>query len=378
MAIIVNRCPPRELTSWRLLAATPALTIGDEQGAPEYQLFNARGPTRLANGSVVLLNAGTREIRFYGPDGRFLRRAGRAGGGPGEFGNPQGMARMSDDSIIVWDRSPPRATVFDSAGRFARTFQMVSSAPTYTLQLSGVLADASLLFRQDATHGPDSRLGTYRDTSRLLLFATDGRLLGPISTISGYESYVSGGKNTLTVSSRPFGKWTQVVPFGGRLLVADNQSYELRVLDLDGAVRRIIRVNRDNPPVGRRDIEQFSKRYLAATPADRRDAARRFLEEAPYPKDMPAFSRVRVDPALRIWVADYSPDDSGRFAWAVFDSLGHALGSVRTPGDFDVSEVGSDYVLGIATDEDDVQQVRMYPLSRPTESSPSCRIRPRD
>ena len=48
--------------------------------------------------------------------------------------------------------------------------------------------------------------------------------------------------------------------------------------------------------------------------------------------------------------------------WTVFDPRGRMLGTIETPGSGRVTEIGEDYLLGIWTDELDVEQVRMYRL----------------
>lgn len=50
--------------------------------------------------------------------------------------------------------------------------------------------------------------------------------------------------------------------------------------------------------------------------------------------------------------------------WHVFHPDGNLLGTVRTPAGLRVLEIGADYVLGVARDGLDVEQVLVYGLSR--------------
>ncbi len=87
---------------------------------------------------------------------------------------------------------------------------------------------------------------------------------------------------------------------------------------------------------------------------------------------LPAFSTFLVTTDGRLWVQAYlepqnlGPDNwggTGTNEWSVFDRDGRWLGTVVTPTGFRVHEVGADYVLGVWTDELDVQYVRVYELS---------------
>lgn len=117
-----------EGSAWRL-SAEPALEIGVFEGAPEYQLFRVAGALRLADGRIAVANSGTHELRFYSADGTYLSATGREGEGPGEF---KGLAQpllLAPDSLLVWDWSIARASIFDDDGTFAR-----SSGPHESLE----------------------------------------------------------------------------------------------------------------------------------------------------------------------------------------------------------------------------------------------------
>ena len=82
----------------------------------------------------------------------------------------------------------------------------------------------------------------------------------------------------------------------------------------------------------------------------------------PFPETMPAYeSTWVVDEEGNLWVPDYTlPAEPA--TWSVFDPQGRLLGTVDTPAGGEVTQIGSDFVLGTWTDEMDVEQVRMYRL----------------
>lgn len=50
----------------------------------------------------------------------------------------------------------------------------------------------------------------------------------------------------------------------------------------------------------------------------------------------------------------------GEQEWFVFDRTGVWQGVVSTPASLEITDVGEDYILGLARDELDAQQVRLY------------------
>ena len=72
---IILSLPP----AWRF-SDEPTLSIGVEDGDPNYQFFRVLSAVRLADQTVVVANTGTGHLRFYDPDGRYVARAGGRGG----------------------------------------------------------------------------------------------------------------------------------------------------------------------------------------------------------------------------------------------------------------------------------------------------------
>ena len=51
-------------------------------------------------------------------------------------------------------------------------------------------------------------------------------------------------------------------------------------------------------------------------------------------------------------------------AWSVFAEDGVFLGMVETPSGLRLLDIGSDYILGLRLDEDDVEYLEVYDLLR--------------
>jgi hypothetical protein len=106
-----------EPESWHLSDA-PVLVIGVREGEEEYQLDRASASTRLADGRIVVLDGGSRQLRFFDSTGVVLGTVGMEGEGPGEFRNPTRLRRTFGDSLQVWDARLSRLSFFDDQGSF--------------------------------------------------------------------------------------------------------------------------------------------------------------------------------------------------------------------------------------------------------------------
>jgi hypothetical protein len=69
-----------------------------------------------------------------------------------------------------------------------------------------------------------------------------------------------------------------------------------------------------------------------------------------------------------LWVQEYRmPGDNTPPRWSVFDIDGIPLGEVAYPDGFSPLDIGSDYVLGVWSDADDVEHVQLYDLIKPVQ-----------
>jgi len=84
-------------------------------------LFRVGRAIRFPDGRVAVANGASRQIRLYDNAGRHLLDIGRDGEGPGEFRRVNRLWRIGGDSIMTYDGTLSRITVFDAQGRLGRT-----------------------------------------------------------------------------------------------------------------------------------------------------------------------------------------------------------------------------------------------------------------
>lgn len=347
-------------------------------GGPEWSLamdealslpgdfYQVRGAVRLDDGRFVVGEHGSRSLRFFGADGSPEHTVGGEGEGPGEFRHLLLLARWPGDTLFAWDRDLRRATLFTADGQAARTFSLETTDRVPFAMVRGTHGDGSLLatgFTQTPDTGPES--GRRRYPSPAYRYLPDGsldRILEPAVSSESYFELLNGGFRFMEPL---FPGATRLVAGPESLVEANTDRYELRIRRPDGRLVRIVRRAGSPPPVTPELRREAAERAVerAGPNVDREDLLRTYME-MPVPERLPAFGRVHVDRRGHVWVEEYDPDPGPPTRWTVYDPEGHLAGHLEAPARLEPLEIGEDYLLGVLTDELDVEQVVLVPLQR--------------
>jgi len=344
----------------------PLVSVGGdgEAGGPMFQVTDAM---RLGDGRIVVASAGTQQIRIYHADGRLLRAVGRAGEGPGEFRAPFWLGRLRGDSIAAWDVALRRFSIFTPSGDLARAVTPSGLQGVFP-QAIGVLPDGRFILASSASSQVLPPLGqARRDTAAYVVIDSTGAVVDTLGRFPGTEMIALGTPSTgFLMRPLPFGRQTATAVQGGRLYVATGDRYEIAAYDPDGKMRAVYRADRRGVAVTREDVRDY-RRTLVTLGGDAEANARaaKLLEDAPVPATMPPLTALEVDSAGNLWVQEpQKPGDAGESVWTVLAPDGRARGTVRLPARLAVKQIGSDWVLGIVVDEDQVEHVRVHRLTR--------------
>ncbi len=347
---------------WRI-GETPAVTIGEEDSDPGEMLFDVRDATRLADGRIVVANAGTSDLRVFAADGAYLETWGGQGHGPGEFSayTPEAVSRWPGDSIAADNMFARRVEIFDPQGNHSRTMTLADGYHSFL----GVLPDGTVLAKPSAV----LRGGIFGAAEPLIrrdedfgLLRPDGALRMSLGAHPG-EEWFSSPVSPMAMP-HPFGRSTIATIWGDLAVVAPTDRYELRAYESDGTLVKIIR--RDHAPRSpmQADLDaELTGRY-ADLPEARRASLLAETAEMPLVEFFPAFEALQPDPLGYLWAREYRFPGQDRNVWTVFDADGRVQGFVETPPGLDVFEIGEDYILGATADEFDVERVRLRPLDR--------------
>lgn len=353
-------------SAWEL-ADTPAVEIGSAGGPATQQLHRVRDAARLPDGRIVVLNAGSHELRIYGAGGSHLRSVGSEGEGPGEF---RSLARLavSGDTIHAFDPSARRVSVFLADGTLVRTFTLERPRERAFPSYVGRLPDGSIAARatdfSDGLEGGETQV--VRRPALFFVHGPDGAPRDSLASFPGQRRLVRRSGNAIQIRTLPFEPRPVAAAGGGRVYLGDGRTHRIDVRSGDGRLLRSLRVDREPAPVTEELREAYVQRQLQeAEDAEERRSLRRTYADMPFGERVPAYTDLLVDEVGNLWVEEpMLPGDSAR-TWTVFDSTGALLGPVAMPPRFSLMAAGEDWVLGRRENELGVERVELLPLVKP-------------
>jgi len=342
---------------------SPTVTIGLADGDPAYQFFRIGGLTRLDSGQIVVANGGTNEVRFYSSDGLHQATAGGPGEGLGEYNGMRGLWRLEGDSILVEDALNGRMHLYVADGRLVRSWPLMELRQYVTPPPVGRFDDGRWLVQTSRSIGepPDPIVFI----GLLVAYSLDSAA-DTLAEVPGGPAYWEQVENYVRRLPAPFATSIHVAMSSDRVFAGNGASFEVRVLDSHGQTQALWRL--DSPPrsVTAADIAADKAALLDLM---RTDDQRRQLERTynlvPMPEVMPAYSKLLVDRTGWLWVEEYYAAGDPHREYIVFSADGRPAARVLLPPEFDVRQVGDDFILGIWLDEaTGVEYVRQYGLER--------------
>jgi hypothetical protein len=352
----------------------PMVHIGVIDGAREYQFSTIAGLWRDDDDHILVADARSAEIRAYDADGAFLRSFGRQGNGPGELQRIVAAAPYQGDSIFATVST--RIVIFDREGVPGRTTTLAfpqeepRGTGSMTLMLAGGVlgpfADGSFLASSGVpARGNPGDLVTMEQILRLL--SREGDPIGVIKTQEGGPITFPdpGSPQSTPEPSTPFTPATIRTIDGNRIYLGSGPRFEIGHYDQEGNLLRSIRASHLDLRVTEAAREAYREWQRTRLPDGPSPQFESMLSDVEFPDSIPAFSSVLVDSEDHLWVRHYQlPASQGPEEWSVFAPDGHLLGVVTTPERLQTRQIGSDFILGIWTDDFDVRHVRMYSLDR--------------
>jgi hypothetical protein len=354
-----------DVANMRRLASTPRLEIGLLDGPEELQLFEVVGAQRLSDGRIAIANAGSHEVRFYGPGGEHIRSVGGGGEGPGEFVAMARLDASAEDSLYVWDERLRRLTVLGPSGEWGRDFRLEPSSEGVSAQVAGRFADGTFMALVPTLRErqpEDGELFAYE--SLILRYDAEGHVAdtvgSPVSQNAMIQSREDYGTRTYSIPLDPGTQWT-IADRG--LHRAYGSRFEIRTVDGTGSLIRVARIVR----AGRRVDADLRAAAVEARFVRFADAApmsflRAGYDMMPFPDFVAAYDRLLADETGRVWARRHPLPGENDAVWDVFDPTGALEAAVVIPVAATVWQVGEGLVLVSERDELDVERVALYDL----------------
>jgi outer membrane protein assembly factor BamB len=337
--------------------STPLLDLGAGDGGQAFEFDIVAGTLRLDDGSVVVADYQSREIRRFAPDGSLRWVSGREGDGPGEYNRIRHIARYRGDSLLVFDFWIGRATVLDAGGRVGRTFRLgVTGRSDRLLPLNDSTLVGVLFSIQALVQGE----GMVRMPEPIVRVRPDGMVVDTIAVVPGGESFMVPEAEILPLFGR---RRAQVAVAGGAVYLgtADGMTYAVHAED--GRLQRLVRAPGFDLSLTGEQVEAERNAMLTPeSPPWFRDG----VAALPTPASRPGYSQLLVDATGAVWLGPYrarsEPEAPNR--WQVFAADGEWLGAVSLPHRMRVHDIGADYILGVHPDADDVEHIQLLRLRR--------------
>jgi hypothetical protein len=346
--------------SWRL-AAAPDVEIGVETGQPAYQLDRVSSGAILSNGTIVVANSGSRELRFFDAAGAHVRSVGREGQGPGEFQSLTLVGAFAGDSLLAWDPGQRRLSVFDASGRLARTVAVPSAfGPTPPLT-AGVLRDGRLVAQRreipilSASPPP---AGIVRPNATILTLSADGASTATVGTFPDSEVSIYQGVSFGVIFGRSIELWGR----GDRIAIGNTDAYRIRVYSADGRLLHIVRQTREPRRFTEEEYQAARPATFPSSPVGAR--MKGAVDQMPRPDALPAFADVRMDGEGNLWVQEFALESDPRTSWQVFSGEGRLIGRLSAPSSHTLLDATAAHALFRVTDELGVHRLRVYRLAK--------------
>ncbi len=369
----------------------PEVTIGVFDGPEEYIFGSVVSLALGEDGTIYVVDDHVPALRVYNADGTYRTTFGRKGGGPGEYQDPDGgLNILSDGRILLRDPANARIQVYSPEGEDLATWRIRGNFNTSSRMIVDTLDRAYQIVLLD----PDADVrdwkmgfaqilpdGSYGDTIRRPDFGYEPpRIEARRETETGVSTSISSppfSPDEETALTR-YGYWIHGI----------STEYAFTLLKPEGPVR----VEKVHTPVAvtsgeRAEEEAFTIRNMRGTDPTWRWSG------APIPDTKPPYKRLFGGEDGTVWVRLYQPGyrkedvtydpadpDAIPNEWHepvvfdVFDEDGRYLGPVKGPDGLKARWLQPlatrEWLLGVVTDEYDVETVVKFRLELPGGRSP--------
>lgn len=352
------------------LASEPELHIGVASGDSAPQLLaGVAGAALLPDGRIAIGLRGSSEIRVFETTGAFARSIGGNGSGPGEFRSVSGPWLLDDGALAAYDVRAHRVSVFDTAGAVLRTTTYVSaldsSSDAALAHIAGFIGEGTAV--GITQRGTPRQVGVSRGTVKYVALDSAGQFGVRLDSVMGGEVYMGESRNGFApMATPPFALRPLAAAGPGVLAVADNATYDIRILSPQGVVTTIIRADVPPQPVLEADFRALAVEQAAAYGIEVTDAMMSPMREMTVHEYLPVLDTMFVGRAGALWVQEFARPGSATSRVAVYAPDGSLRGLLELPTEMTLLTGGDDRVVVLVHDDDGVEMVdvvRLVPRS---------------
>lgn len=289
-----------------------------------------------SDGNIYILDRKDKKVKIFDSAGKFVKKFGEDGQGPGEMYMPVSLQVNHNNEIVIGDAANQRLMFFSLEGEFLREMSTALKAQGLVLPLFDsqgdiigqqvVVTEESQILREVRKY--DSELNSlFTITSIDITSIVQGKI-NPFELVFFYQL----GKDNDIYCSNP-------------------NEYEIKVLNTDGKLVKRILKDYDSVKVTEKDKEEFFERVPEITGP--------IKDRIEFPKVYPAYQNFTLDEERRLFVRTFEKGkEEGEFFLDVFDIEGRYIAKILLKGEPRVWKEKKLYA--IEEDEDGFQILKVY------------------
>ena len=276
------------------------LSIGKASGGTEYSFVRAWYIAVDDGGAIYVMDQGESCVKAYDEKGKYLRRIGRKGEGPGELQHPNSI-HLIDGRRLVFEDFVRSLITFSTDGPFISSLSTVKVMPLNILVTPNNEIVAYMNAISSGRKGKEIRLydGQLQFLKTLLFIpdeALDQQIIRPFTTDF---------------------HWALIQD--NRLAISRHEAYEIEILDLKGASNAIFKRDHDRVKIIRAEADEMTARVKKGRKVD-------------IPEYHPAIQGISADDEGHVYVKTFEiTTDGASFLHDIFDREGRFLAKVPIP-----------------------------------------------
>jgi hypothetical protein len=357
----------RSAPTWTVSPA-PTLYIGSETNT-QTQFDGVMGIVRLAEGEIVVANGLSQEVRVFSASGEYLRTLT---GGFGGMRSLDGIWRGAADTIYAAENlgSQNRIWIFPPAG--PTTIKTVGASNAGSIYPVDRFPDGHFVVSAPARSPSRAPAGmTFIDS--LLVGVVTLTDLSPkwIASLRNERLVLRqspgrrGGRGgAVETVSYPYGRSTSFAVSGDRLWLGDSETGTITQYASNGKGLAVF-----SAPTPARPLDTaLIKRVRSSMLSDAMNWSDRARIDAayslPFPRNAPRFTRFIPGVNGEMWIELFREDPAAPHSYVVLSRSGSPIGRATMPRRFRLLEVSARDIMGALTDDDGVEHVARYTLTR--------------
>lgn len=308
-----------------------------------------------AAGNIYVLDGDEARVLAYDSTGRFLRRVGAKGGGPGEFEMPIAMSVSPDAIVSVFDFSKRALVRFERTGQTLDEIRMEQASSGGDFETHGDVLLHNMRDRSPAD-GNSVRWTLVRiaDSQTTDLLRVDQTMSGAIHLESCGIRFAG-----LPQIFAPPRTWTAR---DGRVAGAIDHAYNVRIISGDSLVRMIRRDLPMIPATTERAVASVGPGMTVGLPGGERTcSSEEVVEKRGVADVVPLIAKLAIAPDGAIWISR-NTDQHGRTLTDIFDISGNYLGTL--PSDYPFPDAFVSPQTIVVRDEDEMGVARVLVIRR--------------